>query len=90
MTDTNQDRATQMGAATADKLRQYTARIEKLEAEKAELGADIREVYAEVKSFGFDVKTLRRTIALRKLTAGERSDQRAMTDLYMDVQGELF
>jgi len=46
LTDT--DRTTQMGEATKEKLRQYIARIERLEAEKAELGADVREVYAEL------------------------------------------
>ena len=83
LTDT--DRTTQMGEATKEKLRQYIARIERLEAEKAELGADVREVYAELKSFGFDAKVMRKVIALRKLEEAERSEQEALTDMYMDV-----
>ena len=50
------DRADQLGQATREKLRQFVARIERLEAEKAELATDIREVYAEVKTFGLDTK----------------------------------
>jgi len=46
------DRADQMGQATREKLRQFIARIERLEGEKAELASDIRDVYAEMKTFG--------------------------------------
>lgn len=81
MTDTN----TQLGQATQEKLRQFVARIERLEGEKAELAADIREVYAEVKSFGLDPKIMRKVIALRKLEAAERSEQEALTEIYLDV-----
>lgn len=88
---TDNDRADQMGQATREKLRQYIARIERLEAEKAELATDIRELYAEAKSFGFDGKTLRRVVKLRKLEASERAEQEALLDLYMDAaQGDLF
>ncbi len=81
----DKDRAESMGETTREKLRQFIARIERLEAEKAELAVDIREVYAESKTFGFDVKILRKTIALRKIEAGERSEQEALIDLYMDA-----
>ena len=77
------DRAESMGGATREKLRQFVARIERLEAEKAELAADIREVYAEVKSFGFDTKVLRKIVALRKQDENERAEQEALLDLYM-------
>lgn len=71
-----------LGQATREKLKQIIARVERLEAEKAELAADIREVYAEAKSFGFDTKTLRKVIALRKVEAHERAEQEALLDLY--------
>lgn len=79
------DRADQMGDATREKLRQFIARIERLEAEKAELTTDIREVYSEVKSFGFDSKVLRKIISLRKQDVNERAEQEALLDLYMDA-----
>ena len=77
------DRVEEMGGATREKLRQFIARIERLEGEKAELAADIREVYAEVKSFGFDTKVLRKIVALRKQDENERAEQEALLDLYM-------
>ena len=77
------DTADSMGQATREKLKQTIARIERLEAEKAELAADIREVYAEAKSFGFDTKTLRKVIGARKLEAHERAEQEALLELYM-------
>ncbi len=79
------DRADQMGQATREKLKQFIARIERLEAEKAELAADIREVYAEVKTFGFDSKVLRKCVSLRKKEPAERAEEEALLDMYMDV-----
>lgn len=82
------DTVDSMGQATREKLKQTIARIERLEAEKAELATDIREVYAEAKSFGFDTKTLRKVISLRKVEAHERAEQEAMLDLYMGALDE--
>jgi uncharacterized protein (UPF0335 family) len=76
-----------MGGNVKEKLKAYVARIERLEAEKTELTADIREVYAESKTFGFDTKILRKTIALRKIDAAERAEQEALLDLYLDAVG---
>ncbi|PHR91363.1 MAG: hypothetical protein COA69_12705 [Robiginitomaculum sp.] len=82
---TDEQRAESMGETTREKLKQFIARIERLEAEKTELAADIREVYAESKTFGFDTKILRKTIALRKIEASERAEQEALIELYMDA-----
>lgn len=82
---TDEQRAEHMGETTREKLKQFIARIERLEAEKTELAADIREVYAESKTFGFDTKILRKTIALRKIEANERAEQEALIELYMDA-----
>ncbi len=79
------ERAEQLGQATREKLKQFIARIERLEAEKTELAADIREVYAEAKTFGFDTKTVRKVISLRKIEASERAEQEALLELYMEV-----
>ena len=74
-----------MGEATREKLRQFIARIERLEGEKTEISTDIKEVYAEAKSFGLDVKILRKTISLRKIDADDRAEQEAILDLYMQA-----
>ena len=79
------DRAEQLGQATREKLKQFIARIERLEAEKAELAADIREVYGEAKSFGFDTKVVRKVVTLRKVEASERAEQEALLEMYMEV-----
>ncbi len=82
---TDEQRVESMGETTREKLKQFIARIERLEAEKTELTADIREVYAEAKTFGFDTKIVRKTIALRKIEAHERAEQEALLELYMDA-----
>lgn len=82
------DNPENLGQATREKLKQTIARIERLEAEKAELAADIREVYGEAKSFGFDTKTLRKVVSLRKMEAHERAEQEALLDLYMGAVDE--
>ncbi len=77
-----------LGAAK-DQLRSVVARIERLEEEKATLAADIREVYAEAKGNGFDIKALRKLIGMRKMDQSERREQEAMLDLYMNAMGML-
>jgi uncharacterized protein (UPF0335 family) len=66
----------------AAQLRSFVERIEKLEAEKSELGADIREVYAEAKGNGFDTKIMRQVIKLRKMEEPDRREQDELLDLY--------
>lgn len=72
----------EVGGLAADRLRSLVERIERLEEEKAALAADVREVYSEAKSAGFDVKTLRQVIRLRKLDRADRQEQEALLDLY--------
>jgi uncharacterized protein (UPF0335 family) len=72
-----------------EQLRAIVERIERLEEEKAALAGDIREVYAEAKSHGFDIKTLRRVIHLRKQDATERQEQEALLDVYMNALGMM-
>jgi uncharacterized protein (UPF0335 family) len=71
----------------AGRLRSFIERIERLEEEKAALAADIREVYAEAKSTGFDVKTMRQVIRLRKLDRDDREAQEHLLDLYKQALG---
>ena len=83
------DESDAIGAAARDQLRAIVARIERLEEDKAGVAADIKEVYAEAKGNGFDVKTLRKIVSLRKKSQDERSEEEAMLDLYMQALGML-
>jgi uncharacterized protein (UPF0335 family) len=80
---------TEIHAATAKQLRAIVERIERLEEERAALTADIREVYAEAKSMGFDTKILRSIIRLRKQDISERREQEAVLETYMHALGML-
>ncbi len=72
-----------------DQLRSIVERIERLEEEKKTIAEDIREVYGEAKANGYDVKTLRTVVRMRKVEAAERQEQEAMLDLYMTALGML-
>ena len=69
-------------------LRALVARIERLEEDKAGVAADIKEVYAEAKSMGYDTKVLRKVISLRKQDAHERQEMEALLELYLGAVGE--
>jgi uncharacterized protein (UPF0335 family) len=68
-------------------LKALVERIEKLEEEKKALSEDVREVYAEAKGAGFDVKALRTVVRLRMQDSEERKEQEALVDLYRDALG---
>lgn len=76
-------------SVSAGQLRAVIERVERLEEEKKEIMDQIKEVYAEAKGTGFDVKTLRKIVALRKKKPEERSEEEAMLDLYMSALGML-
>jgi uncharacterized protein (UPF0335 family) len=76
------------GGLAADRLKSFVERIERLEEEKKNLITDTREVYAEAKSSGFDTKTIRKVVALRKLDQSERQEQEALLDTYLRALGE--
>jgi uncharacterized protein (UPF0335 family) len=65
-----------------NKLKSFVERIERLETERAELSADIREVYSEAKGNGFDTKAMRQVIKLRKLDSADRTEQDELLELY--------
>lgn len=71
----------------ADRLRSFIERVERLEEEKAALGTDIGEVYSEAKGNGFDVKIMRKIVALRKLDSADRAEQDAILTLYREALG---
>ncbi len=71
-----------------DQLKNTVERIERLEEEKKTISDDIKEVYAEAKGNGYDVKVLRKVIALRKRDRDERAEEEALIDLYLQAVGE--
>ena len=73
---------TEVGGIAADQLASYVERIERLEEEKANLMADIKEVYGEAKALGYDVKILRQIIRLRKMEEHERTEQEEILEVY--------
>jgi len=74
---------------TNNQLRSIVERIERLEEEKKTIADDIKEVYAEAKGNGFNVKILRKVIAIRKRDANERAEEEAILDLYLQALGDL-
>ncbi len=76
-----------VGGIAAERLRAFIERIERLEEEKTALTADIREVFAEAKGTGFDTKTMRQVIKLRKMESNDRQEQEHLLDLYKAALG---
>ena len=72
-----------------DQLRAIIERIERLEEEKKTISDDIRDVYAEAKGNGFDVKALRAIVRLRKQDANERAEHETILETYMQALGML-
>lgn len=77
------------GGVSGDQLRTIIERIERLEEEKANIGADIREIFAEAKGNGFDTKTLRQVLKIRKMENAEREEAEHMLDTYLRALGML-
>lgn len=71
-----------------DQLKTIVERIERLEEEKKTVSDDIKEVYGEAKANGYDVKVLRKVVALRKRDLDERKEEEAILDLYLQAVGE--
>ncbi|MEM8787643.1 MAG: DUF2312 domain-containing protein [Pseudomonadota bacterium] len=71
----------------AAELRQFIERFERLEAEKQDLADQQKEVMAEAKGRGYDVKIMRRVIALRKKDPQDVSEEEAVLELYKDALG---
>jgi len=75
------------GGVAADQLRSIIERIERLEEEKQAIADDIKEVYAEAKANGYDTKTLRQVVRIRKQDTAERQEAEALLDLYLAALG---
>lgn len=74
-------------AVTADELRQFIERVELLEQEKADIASQIKDVFAESKSRGFDNKALRQIIKERSRDKNSLAEEQAVLDLYREALG---
>lgn len=78
-----------LNATAQTQLKTVIERIERLEEDKAAVMADLKEVYAEAKGNGFDVKIIRKVIRLRKQDTAKRQEEDALVDLYLSAIGGL-
>lgn len=79
--------ATDVGGVAGARLKSFVERVERLEEEKTAITDDIKDVFAEAKGAGFDVKTLRKIISLRKLDEEKRKEADELLDLYKSAIG---
>jgi uncharacterized protein (UPF0335 family) len=82
-------KSARVGGVAVDQLKSIIARVEKLEEEKAAIADDIKDVFAEAKGNGYDVKAIRQIIKLRKMDAQEREEEETILDTYMRALGML-
>lgn len=75
------------GTVTADQLRLFIERIERLEEEKKGISDDVRDVYSEAKSNGYDAKIMRQIVRLRKMNTDDRQEMEAILDVYKSALG---
>lgn len=76
-----------VGGIAPEILRAYIERIERLEEEKKNLAADIREVYAEAKGNGFEPKIMRKLVSLRRMDQSDRQEEEELLELYRRAVG---
>ena len=76
-----------LGGIASERLQSFVERLERLEEEKTALSADIKEVYSEAKSGGFDIKIMRQIVRLRKMNTADRREQEELLDLYKNALG---
>lgn len=72
---------------SAERLKSFVDRIEKLEEERHAISSDVKDVYSEAKGVGFDTKAIRKIIALRKKDAADRDEEEAVLDTYKHALG---
>jgi uncharacterized protein (UPF0335 family) len=84
---TDMDGSEDTGGVAGKRLLSFFERVERLEEEKAALAEDIKEVYAEAKSSGFEVKIMRRIMKLRKMEPEKRQEEDELLSLYMSAIG---
>lgn len=85
--ESNSKTRIRIGGVAVDQLRSILERVERLEEEKSGIAADIRDVFAEAKGNGFDVKAIRTIIKMRKQDEQERTEAELTLDTYMRALG---
>jgi uncharacterized protein (UPF0335 family) len=87
--DINQDggAANDTGGVSGQRLKAFIERVERLEEEKAALAEDIKDIMAEAKAVGFDTKTIRKVIRLRKMDKEKRQEEEELLELYKAAIG---
>ena len=78
-----------LNQAAQGQLKSIIERIERLKQEKSEISEQIKEVFAEAKGNGFDVKILRKVVRIRKQDRAKRLEEEAILDLYLAAMGEI-
>jgi uncharacterized protein (UPF0335 family) len=78
-----------LNSTAQGRLRSFIERIERLEEDKAAIANDMKEVWAEAKGEGFDVKIMRKIVRLRKQDKAKRQEEEALLDLYLQAIGEV-
>jgi uncharacterized protein (UPF0335 family) len=78
---------TEVGGIAADRLRSVIERIERLEEERKALAGDIKDIFAEAKSAGFEVKVIRQILRIRKQEPADVEEQETLLDLYKRALG---
>lgn len=71
-----------------ERIKSFIERIERLEAEKAEIAEDIKEIYSEIKAVGFEAKIIRKIVSLRKIEKERRDEENQLLEMYMSAIGE--
>lgn len=85
----NERKVKAAGPISADRLKSFVERIEKLEEERKAIGGDIRDVYSEAKAVGYHTKTMRKIVQLRAMDAADRAEQETLLDTYRHALGML-
>ena len=85
--DSPTDDAVSTGGIAADRLRSIIERVERLEEERKALSSDIKDIFAEAKSAGFDVKVIRQIIRIRKQEPADVEEQETLLDIYRRALG---
>jgi uncharacterized protein (UPF0335 family) len=78
-----------VGGIAGERLKSFIERVERLEEEKRALAEDIKEVYAEAKGAGFDVKIMRQIVKIRKMDQDELDEQETLLDVYKRALGMI-
>lgn len=78
-----------LSATATGRLRTVVERLERLEEDKQAVMADMKEVFAEAKGEGYDVKTLRKVLRLRKMDKAKRAEEQAILDTYLIALGDM-